>query len=171
MEKTKLQIHTWPEKILQQKCRTVKNIDPKIKQIFDDMLVLMRQDKGIGLAANQAGINLRLIVIETKDKIFKLANPRIIKKSGKIIFAEGCLSFPGIELEVCRANKILVSALNEQSNQIEIEAEGLLAVVFQHEIDHINGVSFIDRVSPWQRLKITPILKKLKLCSKKVKSN
>jgi peptide deformylase len=157
-----LRIHTWPRSILRKKCRRVEVVDERIRDLLEDMVSLMRESKGIGLAANQAGTDLSVIVIEVGDSLFKLVNPRIIKKQGKMSFVEGCLSFPGIELKVKRAKKVWVSALNEKGETVKLEAEDLLAVVFQHEIDHINGISFIDRVSLWDKVRIRPLLKKIK---------
>ena len=97
-------------------------------------------------------------MVEVKDHLFKLVNPKILKREGSISFPEGCLSFPGVELEIRRANKILISALNENGEKIQIEVEGILSVVFQHEIDHIEGKVFIDRVSFLKRLQIAPKL-------------
>lgn len=164
MKKTKLRIHTWPEKILKKKCEKVEVVDERIRQILSQMYSLMVKDKGVGLAANQVGFALQLIVIEA-GKIFKLVNPRINKKQGKLTLREGCLSFPDVEFEVKRAKKVWVSGLNERGEPFDLEAEGVLAVILQHEIDHINGVLFIDRIPFWQRLKI-----KYKLCPRKKSS-
>jgi peptide deformylase len=131
------------------------------------MIALMRISGGVGLAANQAGLDLSLIVIEYQDQIFRLVNPRIIRKEGWISFIEGCLSFPGLEVEVRRSEKVWVRALDEKGVSVVLEADGFLAVVFQHEIDHINGIPFIDRISFWQKLKIAP---KLKLIIRRTKN-
>ena len=161
MEKTKLQIHTWPEKILRKKCRVVRKVDDNIRSLLDEMYALMKVSDGVGLAVNQAGLDLKLFVIEAEDKTYKLVNPKIIQRHGEITFREGCLSFPGLELDIKRANKIKVAALNEKGELIDIDATGVLAVVFQHEIDHVNGTVFIDKVSFWKRLRIIPQLKKI----------
>ena len=161
MNKTKLRIHIWPERILREKCRKVEKVDAKIKYLLGEMLSLMRVNGGVGLAANQAGLDLNLIVIEAENYTFKLVNPRIVRKEGSISFFEGCLSFPGLELKIKRANKVWISAQDEEGESIKIKAEGFLAVIFQHEIDHIEGVVFIDRISFWQRLKAYPRLRKI----------
>ncbi len=160
--KTKLKIHKWPDKILKEKAKKVEAIDEVIANILDQMYILMKTSDGIGFAANQAGLALQLIVIEFEGKVYKLINPKITKREGITSFKEGCLSFPGIELEIKRNNKICLEALNRQGKSVYFEPEGLLAVIFQHEIDHINGTTFIDRVSLWQRLKIAPQLNKIK---------
>jgi len=161
MSKTKLRIHTWPEGILRKKCQKVAKVDERVKCLLDEMLSLMRISGGAGLAGNQAGLDLSLIVIEVENHIFKLINPEIRKREGSVSFSEGCLSFPGLELEIKRDNKVWVSARDEEGKQVEIEAEGFLAVAFQHEIDHINGIVFINRVSFWQRLKTYQRLRKI----------
>ncbi len=161
MKKMKLRIHTWPEKILKKRTKKVENIDESLRETLSEMLTLMRVSGGAGLAGNQAGLDLQLVVIESEDQIFKLINPVIIKQEGKITFAEGCLSFPDLELEVKRKKRIVISALDEFARKVTIEAEGLLAVIFQHEIDHLNGITFIDRVSIFQRIKAYPKLKSI----------
>ena len=158
----KLKIHTWPDKILRTKCKDVTKVDDNIRSLLDEMLRLMRVFDGMGLAGNQAGLDLNLVVIEYEDQVLKLVNPKITKREGKITFREGCLSFPGLELDVKRANKIWVSAFNEKGEKVNIEAGGILAVVFQHEIDHGSGVLFIDKISFWQRFKVRSQLKRIK---------
>ncbi|MBN3040797.1 MAG: peptide deformylase [Candidatus Omnitrophica bacterium] len=157
----KLRIHTWPEKILKKKTSVVENIDADIKQKLDEMLSLMRVSQGAGLAGNQAGLDLQLVVIEVQGKVYKLVNPVIIEKKGKIIFREGCLSFPGLELDIKRFKEVSVRALDDQGQELIIHAEDLLAVVLQHEIDHINGIAFVSRASLFQRIKTYPALRKI----------
>lgn len=162
MNKTGLSIRIWPDKILMTRCRPVAVVDANVRRILDEMVVLMRSIKGIGLAANQVGINLRLATVEATDRIFKIVNPRIIKKQGKTESIEGCLSLPGLELKIKRANHLWVSALDEKGEPLDLELNDRLAIVFQHEIDHLNGVVFIERIPFWQRWHIIPQLKKLK---------
>lgn len=161
MLKTKLKIHTWPDKILKKKCHKIDIVDDNIKKILSEMISLMRVSDGIGLAANQVGLNLSLVVAEIDNKLYTLINPQIIKSEGSISFLEGCLSFPGLELNIKRKKKIVISALNQEGQEIKEELEGLVAIVLQHEIDHIQGVVFIDRISFWQKLKIKGKLKKI----------
>ena len=158
MSKTKLRIHTWPEKILRKKCKKAKVVDDSIRSQLSEMLALMRVMDGFGLAGNQVGLDVSLVVAEVKDNVFKLVNPQIVKREGSASFPEGCLSFPGLELEIKRANKTWISALDENGRKLEIEAEGLISVIFQHEIDHTEGKVFIDRVSFLKRLQIAPKL-------------
>lgn len=162
MKKIGLKVHLWPEEILKKKCKEVKVVDSHIRKILDEMYSVMAESKGVGIAANQVGLDISLIVIELKDMIFKLANPSIIKREGNINLTEGCLSLPGLEFSIKRANKVWVKALNEKGEPVVLETEGILAVVFQHEIDHINGILLIDRVSFLEKLKNQLKLKKIK---------
>ncbi len=162
MDKTKLKIHKWPDKILKKKAKEVQDIDQVVENILDQMYILMKSSDGVGLAANQAGLDMQLVVVEVDKEVFKLINPRIIKREGSLVIKEGCLSFPGLELEVKRSRKIKVEALNQKGVPLTLEPEGASAVVFQHEIDHINGVAFIDRVSFLERIKIIPKLKRIR---------
>ncbi|MDD4955061.1 MAG: peptide deformylase [Candidatus Omnitrophica bacterium] len=159
---TKLRIYTYPERILSKKCRKVEVIDDRIRKLFDEMRLLMIEAKGVGIAANQVGIDLSMALIEFDDKIFKIVNPKILKKEGKVKFLEGCLSFPGLEVEICRAKKVWVSYTSEKNEPVDLELEGIPAIVFQHEIDHLNGVLLSDRISLWKKVKVSPKLKKIK---------
>jgi peptide deformylase len=154
MSEIELRIHTWPDKILRKKCKKVERVDAQIRGILDKMYYLMEEEKGVGLAANQVGVDLALIVAKAEDRVFKLVNPRIVKKEGRIEFEEGCLSFPDLVLKTKRAAKVWISSLDESGQALDIEAEGSLSVIFQHEIDHINGVLFIDRVPLWKRIEL-----------------
>lgn len=158
MSKTKLRIHTWPEKALAKKCKKVKVIDDSIRSKLAEMLAMMRVMDGFGLAGNQVGLDASLVVVEIKNNLFKLVNPQIVSQEGRVSFPEGCLSFPGLELEIKRADKILILALDENGKKIEIEAEGVVSVIFQHEIDHVKGKVFIDRISFLKRMQISPKL-------------
>jgi peptide deformylase len=162
MKKMPLRIHTWPETILRRKCSEVEIVDDEIRCLLDKMYDLMCEREGVGLAANQAGLDISLVVIQFKDKIFKLVNARIVKKKGSQKFREGCLSFPGLELEIKRAKEVLVTALDEYGKPIELKADGILAIILQHEIDHVNGVVFIDRIPFWKWVRILPRLKEIK---------
>jgi peptide deformylase len=126
------------------------------------MFDTMYEEEGIGLAANQAGLDLRLVVIETEDKVWKIINPQIRKKRGSIIFEEGCLSFPGLSLRIKRAKEVWVDYLDVDGNKLSVKAEDILAVAFQHEIDHIDGILFIDRIPYLERLRISSQLLEIK---------
>ena len=162
MKKTKLKIHLYGSPILRKKVRKVSEITPEILALLNDMAALMREKDGVGLAANQAGIDYQLIVIEYDNKLWKLINPVILKQEGELVFEEGCLSFPGISLKVKRANKVWVEYTDIYGSRAYIQTEGTFSVILQHEIDHINGILFIDRVSLPQRLRISAKIAKIK---------
>jgi len=121
----------------------------------------MYEGDGIGLAAPQAGINEMLIVVDIGSGLYKLVNPRVVESSGRQVNQEGCLSVPGICIKVRRANKVKIKAQDEYGKPLNIEAEGLLACVLQHEIDHLKGRLIVDYASLLERLKIGKTLKKL----------
>ena len=142
----KRKIVKFPNPVLRKKSKAVKKVTPEIAKLINDMIEIMRAAPGIGLAAPQVGENLRIIVADVGDGPIEVINPKIVKKSGAQIFQEGCLSLPGIEAPVERASQVLLTGLDKSGNKIEIEAQELLATVFQHEIDHLDGLVFIDRV-------------------------
>ena len=157
-------IRTWPDKILKQKMKEVDFFDDKLKEYINIMFKKMYEEEGVGLAANQIGIPFQIVVIDTtkreskeeeenKEKGVKLAliNPKIIEKSGTVQSTEGCLSFPGIQITIPRAEKVKVVAKDIEGKDIEIETDGFLAIVLQHEIDHINGIPFINYLPPVKR--------------------
>ncbi len=154
-------IRTWPDKILRQKMKEVDFFDERLKEYIDIMYKRMYEEEGVGLAANQIGIPYQIIVIDTtkrekeeeKEEGIKLAliNPKIVEKSGEVQSTEGCLSFPGIQITIPRAEKVKVLAQDIEGKEIELETDGFLAIVLQHEIDHINGIPFINYLSPVKR--------------------
>lgn len=155
-----LEIKKFNDPILRKKCEKVKRVSKEIKKLINDMMQTVLKNDGLGLAAPQVGINKRIIVVKPKlDKsgVFVIINPKITKKSPRIeLGEEGCLSFPGLFLKIKRPKKVVVEGLNKDGKKLKIEAEGLLSRVFQHEIDHLDGILFFDRLSFWQRLKFTP---------------
>jgi len=136
----------FPNPVLRKTAKAVKRITPEICKLVNEMEFTMRQAPGVGLAAPQIGESLRIIIVDIGEGLHVLINPKITNKSGKQSFVEGCLSLPGIEAPVERAAKVKVKGMNLAGKTIEIEAEELLATVFQHEIDHLDGYVFIDRV-------------------------
>jgi len=142
-----MKIIQYPNPILRQKCEKIKNpTDSAIQQLILDMIKTMRANDGAGLAAPQVGKNIQLCVMEVDNEIFTLINPEIKNLSGKDLFIEeGCLSFPGKFLPIKRCEKIKVKAYDNSGKKQIIRARGLLARVFQHEIDHLNGELFIDK--------------------------
>jgi len=126
----------------------VKNIDGVIKRILQDMVDTMNQAEGIGLAAPQVGISKQIIVAEpVKGEVVKLINPKISNMEGQESGIEGCLSIPGVYGEVIRAKQVMVEGLDENEDLVHLEAEGMLARILQHEIDHLNGVLFTDKAT------------------------
>lgn len=132
--------------ILRNKAKLVERIDQKILDLLEDMAETMYNEDGVGLAAPQIGILKRLVVIDVGNGLIKLINPVIIEESGKQNGYEGCLSVPDITGEVIRPKKVRVRAQNEIGDYIELEGEDLLARAFCHELDHLDGILFIDKM-------------------------
>lgn len=169
MEKTALKIKLYPDPVLRKKTYLVKEITSEQRDILGKMAQLMYENSGIGLAAPQVSIDASMIVVDIGTGLYKLINPRIIKREGSEAQEEGCLSIPGVCIKVKRAKKILVQAQDEFAKPVTIEAEDLLACVFQHEIDHLKGRLIVDYASFFQRLKIRKKLEELKKRSKNEK--
>ncbi len=151
-----LEIKKYPDKILKQKTKPIDNITAYTQQLIEDMLETMHAAHGIGLAANQVGISERLCLIDLsikdeKSPLIVLVNPVIIEKEGLIEAEEGCLSIPGYLNSIKRAEKVYVKGLNREGKPFELEADGMLARALQHEIDHLDGMLYIDRMSPIKR--------------------
>lgn len=138
-------IRKYGDEILRKKSRKVDDINDRILTLISDMEETMYKAQGVGLAAPQVGILKRIVVIDVKEGIIRLINPEIIFEEGSQIDAEGCLSVPGEQGEVDRPNKVKVKALNEKGEEIVVEGEGLLARALCHEIDHLDGVLFVDK--------------------------
>ena len=136
----------FPHPLLRRKSKAVKKVTPEIIKLIDDMFETMRAAPGIGLAAPQVGELLRVIVVEVGEDSIALINPKIFKKNGEQTFTEGCLCLPGVEAPVKRASNVVVKGLDRSGKAIQVEAEGLLATCLQHEVDHLDGYVFIDRV-------------------------
>lgn len=147
-----LSIKTHPDSILRVRCRPVEEITPQIRELFENMHLTMTNFKGIGLAAPQVGVDSRIIVADIGKGAIKLANPIIIKVNGSDIMEEGCLSVPDTHIKIKRPCEAVIGGLNENGSQIEIKAEGLLARVLLHEIDHLNGKLIIDHLNVIKRI-------------------
>lgn len=137
----------FPHPILRKKAKAVKRVTGQIIRLIDDIIETMHKAPGVGLAAPQVGESIRVIVADIGAGAIALINPKISRKSGKQCFNEGCLSLPGVEAPVERAAHVIVTGLDRSGTKVTIEASELLATVFQHEIDHLNGLVLIDRVS------------------------
>jgi peptide deformylase len=154
-----------PDPRLREVSKPVITFDDQLQTLIDDMFETMYDARGVGLAAAQIGINLRLSVIDVvgdKKNQIVIINPEIIASEGNKQFDEGCLSIPGAYDKVIRAEQVTVKALNRQGNSFEIEADGLLAECLQHEIDHMNGQLFIDLLSPLKKAMARKKLDKFK---------
>lgn len=139
-----LEIKLAGDPILKQNCAEVTKIDKRIKKLLDDMTETMYASEGVGIAAPQVGVSLRVVVVDVDKKRYELINPTIIYREGSVIDSEGCLSCPNLFGDVERAEKIRVKYTTRFHKEKELEAEGLLARCIQHEIDHLNGRLFID---------------------------
>lgn len=159
-----LDIKVYPESVLTQVAKPVRQIDDAVRQLLDHMAETMYEAPGVGLAAPQAGKSLRAIVIDASprvegEKLIKLVNPVITFSEGNTVCEEGCLSVPGFSENVTRPAKVVVEGYDENEKPVKIETDTFLATVLQHEIDHLNGILFIDHLG---RLKRDMIRRKLR---------
>ncbi len=154
-----LNLRTLPDPVLRQKARRISKLDDSLQKLIDDMIDTMREANGVGLAANQVGILQRVVVIEIpeEDEVRVLINPTIIRREGERIVEEGCLSIPDYRGELTRSLKVRARALDRDGKEVRIKADGLLAQALEHEIDHINGILYIDHLESSDKLwKIEP---------------
>jgi peptide deformylase len=146
------QIRTYGDPVLKTKAAEVANIDGKIARLVDDMFdTLYDSDAGIALAAPQIGVQKQIFVWEVDDEAMAIINPTIVESSGEWVYDEGCLSIPGLYVEMLRPNNVLVRGYTVDGDEVEIEADELMGRLFQHEIDHLHGVLMFDRMTPDQR--------------------
>ena len=154
---TLLDILTYPDKFLKKQTAPVDNLDGAMQSVFDDMAATMYEAPGIGLAAPQVGIGQSFLIYDIAPRedghdLHVLVNPRIVSSEGEILSeGEGCLSVPDFRADVKRAERILVEGVDRDGNPLRFEAEGLQAIVIQHEMDHLDGTLFIDRISALKR--------------------
>lgn len=162
-----LSIRTIPDPILRLKAEPVDGVDDDLRELLSNMAETMYANDGIGLAAPQVGRSVRAIVVDARDKeergdpegLLSLVNPVIVEAEGTVLFEEGCLSVPELRADVKRHERILVKAIDAEGEPVEIQAEDLLAIVLQHEMDHLDGTLFIDHIG---RLKRELYLRKLR---------
>lgn len=153
------EIRKYPDPLLHQKTGLVETIDGTLRRLIEDMVETMHAAPGVGLAANQVGVPLQVAVIDLsmqeeplrRHPLLVIINPEILSLEGAVIEEEGCLSIPEYSEKVKRAQKVKVRAQDREGKLFEIEAEGLLAKALQHEIDHLNGLLFVDRLSPLKK--------------------
>ncbi|MEO0971626.1 MAG: peptide deformylase [Pseudomonadota bacterium] len=158
-----LTILEYPDSRLRTKAQPIEQVDDGIRQLIDDMLETMYAAPGIGLAATQVNVHKRLLVADVSEEHSQpvvLINPQIVERDGERVGEEGCLSVPGYYEAVERAERIRVRALDRQGETFEMEAEGLLAVCIQHEMDHLEGKLFVDYLSELKRSRIRKRLEK-----------
>lgn len=158
-----LEVLNFPDERLRTVAEPVAEINDDIRQLVADMFDTMREEKGIGLAATQVDRHVRVVVMDVSDdqdtpRVF--INPEITKREGSTISEEGCLSVPGNYAKVERAEKVTVKAQDENGETYELEADGLLAICIQHELDHLQGKLFVDYLSPLKRQRIRKKLEK-----------
>ncbi|MDP2972894.1 MAG: peptide deformylase [Deltaproteobacteria bacterium] len=151
-----LEILKYPHPLLKKRCEKVDRIDGEVKKLIRDMTETMYQANGIGLAACQVGVSRRVIVVDVspidqEKDFFSIINPEVISEEGEIEHEEGCLSVPDCSEKLKRKEKVLIRGFSPAGKEIEISAEGILAIAIQHEIDHINGVLILDRISRLKR--------------------
>ena len=134
------------DEVLRKHSRRVEKFDKRLRTLLDDMAETMIDADGVGLAAPQVGVLKRCVVIDAGDGLIELVNPEIVSMEGSVIGAEGCLSIPGRRCTVDRPEKVTVIAQNRDGESIRLEAEGLLAVAICHEVDHLDGILYIDKM-------------------------
>jgi peptide deformylase len=159
-----LEILKYPHPVLKKKCKCVEQVDEEVKRLIHDMKETMYHANGVGLAACQVGIPQQVIVmdvspIDPDQGFFALVNPEIICEEGEVDYEEGCLSVPECTEKIKRKEKVRVKGISPEGEEMEIAGEGILSIALQHEIDHLNGVLILDRIS---RLKREIYRKKLK---------
>lgn len=152
-----LDIRFLPDPVLRQKAKRVRSVDSLIHKLIDDMIETMHACSGVGLAAPQVGVSLKVAVIEVPgEEVITLINPEVIRRKGERIVEEGCLSVPGYKGEIKRSEMVKVKGLDRNGKEIRLKAEGLLAQALEHEIDHLNGILYIDHLeSPDKLQKLT----------------
>jgi peptide deformylase len=173
MKGRNLEIRVYGDPVLQKKAKAVEKITEEILQLIADLKVTMQKKEGLGLAANQVGVSLAVIAVNPKgakieQEPFVVINPEIVECSGQIEREEGCLSIPGINEVVARPAKVIVKGINEEGKTVQINAEGLLARVFSHEIDHIKGIFFVNYLG---KTRLELLQNQLKEIAKNRKSN
>jgi len=147
-------IRVLPDPVLRQKAKKVSKIDTSIQRVIDDMIETMKAAAGVGLAANQIGVPLKIAVIEMPgEEVIVLVNPEIVEKEGERVISEACLSVPGYQGDIKRSVAVKVKARNRKGRSIRVKGEDLLAQALEHEIDHLSGIVYIDRLEEPNKLR------------------
>jgi peptide deformylase len=146
------QIRTFGDPVLKTKASKVADIDGKVARLVDDMFdTLYTTDTGVALAAPQIGVQRQIVVWDIDDEPMAIINPEILESDGEFVYTEGCLSIPELYVDILRPNKVLVKGWTVDGEEVQIEADEFMGRMFQHEIDHLNGVLMFDRMTPEQR--------------------
>ena len=161
MSEIELRIRFFGDPILRSKAVSIRQITDEHRFLLSRMARLMYTSSGVGLAATQIGRNEAMFVADIGGGLYKLINPKIIRRQGAATVQEGCLSFPGVFVKVRRAKKVFLQAKDENGKSVTIEADDLLARVFQHEVDHLNGRLIVDHISILDKFKISGRLKRI----------
>ena len=146
-----LEIRRAGDPVLKKQCQAVEKVTGKIKKLLDDMAETMQAADGVGLAAPQVGVELRIVVIDVGEGLIELINPVLLEKEGCQKGLEGCLSVPGVFGQVERYEKVVVEGLNRSGRKIRVTGSGLLARALQHEMDHLDGVLFVEKADSLQK--------------------
>ena len=148
----------FPDPVLRQKAKRVPTIDSSIQRLIDDMVETMQQANGVGLAAPQVGVSLRVVVVQMPgEEPMAIINPKIVKRAGEREVTEGCLSLPGYAGEIKRSVSVTVKGQNRQGKAIRLKTTGLMAEALEHELDHLNGILYVDHLESQDKLhKIEP---------------
>jgi peptide deformylase len=146
------QIRTFGDPVLKTKASKVADIDGKVARLVDDMFdTLYTTDTGVALAAPQIGVQRQIVVWDIDDEPMAIINPEILESDGEFVYTEGCLSIPELYVDILRPNHVLVKGWTVEGEEVQIEADEFMGRMFQHEIDHLNGVLMFDRMTPEQR--------------------
>ena len=156
------EIRTYGDPVLKSQASAITEINGKVARLVDDMFdTLYDSDSGIALAAPQIGVQKQIVVWDIDDQQMALINPVVVESDGEWVYSEGCLSIPDLYVDILRPNQVLVRGLDLNGNEVEIEASELMGRMFQHEIDHLNGVLMFDRMTPEQRKEAMTAYRKL----------
>lgn len=154
-----LPIRQYGDPVLKQPTKEVEEIDGRVAKLVDEMIETMYEAPGVGLAANQVGVQRRLFVYDIGDGAQAIINPRIVESSGEWAYEEGCLSVPGLSWTIVRPNQVHLVGVDLDGNEVSIEASELEGRVFQHELDHLEGTLLLERLEPEQRREALKILR------------
>ncbi len=165
---TILPIRTYGDPVLNQATQPVENIDGKLAALAEAMIETMYRAPGVGLAANQVGIQKRLFVYDAGEGPFVVVNPEIVESDGEWTFEEGCLSVPGLSWEITRPNAVHLKGFDLDGNEIDLEVDEYEGRVFQHEMDHLNGILLVERLDDDQRRAAKRALRKVRLSNEMV---